>query len=123
MVEYANLGERIQNALDAREMTQADLARMSGLSTSLIAQIVSGRTENPRFDTVITIANTLEVPLDYLALKNVREIPKKANGLSREERELLDIMRTITPEGQKQLMIYARGIASTYSKSNQVKSA
>lgn len=123
MVEYANLGERIQNALDAREMTQADLARMSGLSTSLIAQIVSGRTENPRFDTVITIANTLEVPLNYFALKNVREIPKKTDGLSHEERELLDIMRTITPEGQKQLMIYARGIASTYSKSNQVKSA
>lgn len=123
MVVQANLGERIQNALDARGMTQADLARDSGLSTSLVAQIVNGRTENPRFDTVIIIAMALDVPLDYLAWQQVPDLPKQRTTLTSEERELVDIMGSITPEGRKQLMIYARGIASTYSKNNQVKSA
>lgn len=39
------------------------------------------------------------------------------------EKELLDILRNITPEGVNQLMIYARGIAATYPKNNQLRGA
>lgn len=67
MVMPEKLGERIQNALDVRGMTQADLARATGLSTGLIAQIVSGRTKDPRFSNVVKIARSLDVSLEYLA--------------------------------------------------------
>lgn len=67
MVMPETLGERIQNALDMREMTQADLARATGLSTGLIAQIVSGRTKDPHFSNVVKIARALDVSLNYLA--------------------------------------------------------
>lgn len=67
MVMPDKLGERIQNALDVRGMTQADLARATGLSTGLIAQIVSGRTKDPRFSNVVKIARSLDVSLEYLA--------------------------------------------------------
>jgi len=67
MVMPETLGERIQNALDVRGMTQADLARKSGLSTGLIAQIVSGRTKDPKFTNVVKIARALDVSLEYLA--------------------------------------------------------
>lgn len=40
--------------------------------------------------------------------------------LTDEERELLHVMRSITQDGQKQLMIYARGLLVTYPKNNQV---
>lgn len=67
MVMPDTLGERIQNALDMRDMTQADLARATGLSTGLIAQIVSGRTKDPHFSNVVKIARALDVSLNYLA--------------------------------------------------------
>ena len=41
---------------------------------------------------------------------------KKADKLTDEERELLDIWRKITPTGQQQLMIAARGCLSTFAK-------
>ena len=69
MVMPETLGERIQNALDVRDMTQADLARATGLSTGLIAQIVSGRTKDPHFSNVVKIARALDVSLNYLAGK------------------------------------------------------
>lgn len=61
------LSERIQNALDVRGMTQADLVRITGMSSAIISQIVSGRTPDPRFMTVVKIARALDVSLEYLA--------------------------------------------------------
>lgn len=61
------IGKRIQVILDKRGLTQADLARMSGLSTAIIAQIITGRTKDPRFMTVVQIAKALDVPLEYFA--------------------------------------------------------
>lgn len=40
-----------------------------------------------------------------------------------DETELLEIYRNSNPEGQKQLLIYARGIAQSYPKSNQIQAA
>ena len=61
------LAERIQFAMDMRDMTQADLARATGMSTGLIAQIVSGRTKDPHLSNVIKIARALDVSMNYLA--------------------------------------------------------
>ena len=63
------LAERIQYAMDRRGMTQADLARATGIGTSNIAHIVTGRTKDPRISNVMKIAHALGVSLDYLAGK------------------------------------------------------
>lgn len=46
---------------------QAELARLTGMSTALVAQIVNGTTKDPRLSNVVKIADALDVPLDYLA--------------------------------------------------------
>lgn len=61
------LAERIQYAMDKRGMTQADLARATGIGTSNIAHIVTGKTQDPRVSNVLKIARALGVSLDYLA--------------------------------------------------------
>ena len=66
-MKKTTLADRIVYAMDKRDMTQADLARNSGLSTSVIAQIVTGKTTDPRFDTVVMLAIGLGVSLDFLA--------------------------------------------------------
>lgn len=62
-----NLSERIQYAMDKRDMTQADLARATGMSTSKISYIVTGATKDPQFTTVVKIAKALDVSLAFLA--------------------------------------------------------
>ena len=74
----------------------------------------------PQVSRLEDISKAMGISLSFILGLDEHE---QRHELSELESELLDIMRTITPEGQKQLMIYARGIASTYSKSNQVKSA
>ena len=61
------LAERIQHVMDERDVTQADLARMTGMTTSNIAYIVNGKTKDPRLSSVMLIAEALDVSLNYLA--------------------------------------------------------
>ena len=61
------LAERINYIMKERGMLQADLARESGLSTAVVAQIVTGKTKDPRFMSVVRIAKALDVSLEYLA--------------------------------------------------------
>lgn len=63
----STLSGRIQQAMDKRGITQADLARMTGMTTSNIAYIVNGKTKDPRFQSVLLIADALGVSLNYLA--------------------------------------------------------
>ena len=67
MSRKSSLSERINFAMEKQGLQQADLARMTGLSTAVISQIVSGKTENPTFSKVVLIARALNVPIDYLA--------------------------------------------------------
>ena len=61
------LAERINIAMEEREMTQADIARKTGLSTAIVAQICTGRTADPGFTKVVKIAKALDVSLSFLA--------------------------------------------------------
>lgn len=61
------LAERITNAMKQREMSQADLARETGLTTSNIAYLVNGKTTDPRLSTLIALSKALNVSLEYLA--------------------------------------------------------
>ena len=67
MKQQVTLSERINYAMEKQGMTQADIARRSGLSTAVVAQIVTGRTKNPTFTNVVKIAKALNVSLNYLS--------------------------------------------------------
>ena len=69
----STLDERIRFALELRNMSQADLARATGMSTALIAQICSGTTKDPRLGSVLKIAAALDVSLDFLAGRNAND--------------------------------------------------
>lgn len=58
--------ERIQKVLELRGMTQAEVCRITGLSSAKVSQVVSGSTKDPRISTIVPIAQALSVSLDYL---------------------------------------------------------
>ena len=61
------LGERIKIARIRHRLKQAQLAERIGISVNSLSQIESGETANPRMDTLIALANALQVSMDYLA--------------------------------------------------------
>ena len=61
------LSKRVKSVMEIRGMSQADIARKSGLSTAVVAQITTGHTADPGFTKVVKIAKALDVPLNYLA--------------------------------------------------------
>lgn len=67
MRKQATLADKLNAILDKRGLTQADLARMSGISTAQAAYLCTGRTKNPQFQTMVQIARALDVPLEYFA--------------------------------------------------------
>lgn len=50
-------------------LSQMELAERAGVKQSVISYIESGRTKNPRIDTLASIAKVLGVPIEKLLKK------------------------------------------------------
>ncbi len=99
MAAMQNLGKAIRNLRKARGLKQADLAKLSGVSTVTISQIENGIT-NPSIGTIETLAEALNtsVPALYLSMpmktRRTDEGLKKLVGTNvRTRREFLDLTR------------------------------
>ncbi len=70
--------ERIQQRLDALEITAAEASKKSGMLPDTIRNILVGRTQSPRVKTLEALTVGLECPLDFLlGHKNVVEPPEE----------------------------------------------
>jgi transcriptional regulator with XRE-family HTH domain len=63
----AGIGQRVRAARTRQNLSREELAVRSGLSWSAIAQIETGRRTNLRPSTLVSLAQVLDVTLDYLA--------------------------------------------------------
>jgi transcriptional regulator with XRE-family HTH domain len=90
--DYKALGENIKRLRVRRKMTQAQLAEAIAKSDSLIEQIENAR-GIPSLETVIDIANALDVGLDRLVCESldsksdffIQEVIRRTKHLGREE--------------------------------------
>lgn len=77
------IGKRIQEILDKKDMTQAELAELTGMSLAHINRIINGKSQPDK--TVAKIAEALDVPvhalysedaqISALAIKNLEKLP------------------------------------------------
>jgi len=77
MLDRATLGERLQAALELRDLTQGQLAHKARVRQGSISMIISGARKAPRVDTLAALAVALDVSLDWLM------------GLPRRDKEVL----------------------------------
>lgn len=89
--------ERLQKIMDEKKLKQVNLAELTGLSSAQINHLVSGRTKDPKFETVVKVADALDVSLDYLAGTRDDAAPR----LTRDESVLLSDYRGCTPERRR----------------------
>ncbi len=85
----AVLGRKLKNVRERRGLTLRQVAAAAGISESMVSQIEHDRV-SPSVDTLLALADTLEVNLDYL-FQDIRSGPRvaivrKAERASRELR-------------------------------------
>ncbi|GEM_PF-1375161 len=74
-----DIGEHIKYLRKQRGLKQSDLAELANMSQSAISYIESGE-KNPNIDSVILIANALDVPVAELFVFNDSEIEEEQNN-------------------------------------------
>jgi|SRR5699024_1393877 len=60
-----NLGERLKYARKAKDFGVNQLALKAGIDSSQISRLENGQSQNPKFNTIKDLANSLDIPLDY----------------------------------------------------------
>lgn len=101
--------ERLQEAMEAAHMKQADLARATGLSKGGISNYVTGRYE-PKSDIISKLAKALhcsemwlwgyDVPKNRIVEQKSPAEPQLSEG----EKILIDLFRKV-PEEQQQMVL------------------
>ena len=69
-MDFEDMGARIRKQRIRKGMTQAQLAKLIHVSTSFIGHLERG-TRSAGLDTMVLLANTLNVGLDYLLAKSL----------------------------------------------------
>ena len=70
---------KIREAKDAQDLTNEDIAEMTGINETTISRILSGAGKRPSFDAIITIAASLHISVDkilYAVLPDEQVTPK-----------------------------------------------
>ena len=105
----SSTSERLQEAMQAAHMKQADLARATGLSKGGISNYVTGRYE-PKSDIISKLAKALSVSEMWLwgydvpmERQDKKDSPAESN-LSEGEKMLLDLFRRV-PEDKQELVL------------------
>lgn len=93
-MDYIAMGRRIRELRKRAKMTQADLAKICGISTSFCGHIERG-TRIASIETLVAIARKLNATTDYLLLGNMNMGSVGGENQTAKMRILNDIMRVL----------------------------
>lgn len=105
---------RLGEILAEQNLKQADLCRMTGISTSLMSNYITGKA-SPSLDNAETIAKALGITLDYLVGREQSFL-----HLSKAKTALLDDYDSLNKEGQNLIMGILGSLRMTHAKQNQL---
>ena len=113
MSEKVTCAQRIREGLVARDMTQADLCRLTGIGKSAMSQYVNGGLV-PRQDRTYLIAKALNVSEAWLMGFDVPMEKKELASPEEGERikEFSEVFAKLTAEQQSLIISQIKGILS-----------
>lgn len=87
---------RLQQAKSSKKLRVEDVSKLSGIPLGTVSKIFAGITTDPKINTVISIAEALEISPDYLIYgKNL------TNELSDNEYNIIKKYRQLDADGKK----------------------
>ncbi len=106
---FKHLGQRIREERTKYRLTQEQLAEAAEINESYIGQVERGE-KNPSLETVVSIANSLGVTVDFLLQEEVNVEP---NNLIN---ELISIAKDKDPDELRLMLNICRMISEYSSK-------
>ena len=103
--------KNIKLVRESQGMTQQEFGALFGVDRSAVAQWESG-VSYPRMGKVVEIARRFHLSLDDL----VADEQKPSDDLSRDERELLELYRTLDAEGREMALYALRGMVAAHRR-------
>ncbi len=107
-MDYKTLGERIRRERLAHKITQEVLAEKANISVSFLGQVERGE-RKPSLKTVVSIANSLGVTVDYLLSDSYKIAPKSLvdelnflvrEGSEKEIKTVIEVTKTILKQNR-----------------------
>lgn len=119
---------RLKSLMDSKDVKQADICKLTGLSSSQMHHLASGRTKSPSLSTACKIALALDVSLDYLGglIDEPRPLKRDADGNivapeSLLQRQLGDGFSKLNDEGQMKAVDYVRDLTELERYTDRAK--
>ena len=113
-------GERIRIARESKRMSQGELGKSCGITKQTIYKYETGVITNIPLDKLQSIADVLGVSSVYLAgwedKSCVDNTSNNSDALSNSEARLVNIYRSVTGQGQQEMMAHAEYIGERYKK-------
>ena len=117
-------GERIRIARESKRMSQGELGKSCGITKQTIYKYETGVITNIPLDKLQSIADVLGVSSVYLAgwedKSCVDNTSNNSDALSNSEARLVNIYRSVTGQGQQEMMAHAEYIGERYKKNPSV---
>ncbi|MEV2909172.1 helix-turn-helix domain-containing protein [Paenibacillus larvae] len=114
-----NIIQKIDMLMEQKGMTKYKLAKESGLPQSTITSIMSGRIKNPSLDSLMKIANALEVPISYLFEDSeVADYlrPQIKEAINETIRDIANTIQRLSPEQQKLVRMFVETLLQVPSE-------
>ena len=105
----SSFAERLRKKKKNKNINQQKLSNYLGYGYTAVANYESGRNE-PAIDTLSKIAEYFDVTVDYLIGKE--DNPKRMDGISKPEAELIMSFRTMDNEDRRILLEMAKSLSS-----------
>lgn len=96
--------------LAEQNLKQADLCRMTGISTALMSKYMTGKA-SPSLDNALMIAKALGITLDYLAGRR-----SNSTCLSKAQTTLLSDFEKLNDDGQEALLFMLGSLKQSHPK-------
>jgi transcriptional regulator with XRE-family HTH domain len=98
--------EWIEKSLTERNWRPADLARAAGIPDATLSRILSGQ-RNPGPDVCLAVAQAFKEPPEKV-FRLAGLLPPLSTSDNSTIQELIDLVRNMTPEDQREVLKYAK---------------
>lgn len=108
--------EILQNIMDEKNLTIAEVARLSNLTDSTVRSIISRKNKTVALEVAFKLSKGLNVPIEYLA--DIKDNPNRE-----QENHIIKNYRSLNQDGQAKLIDYSDDLVSSgrYNKEETVK--
>ena len=97
---------KIREAKEAQDLTNEDIAEMTGMNETTVSRVISGSGKRPSFDTLVTMAAALHISVDRIlyALLPDAEITPKVETVAENFANLIKVKDDLIVEKEAQIL-------------------